>query len=84
MREDFEMHKKAKEAEHEAVKRRIEREKEEEEERAIAKLRAEMVHKSNPIKKYKNVEVQPSDKPVTYPMTPKFETDRRLRNKVRV
>lgn len=84
VREDFEMHKKAKEAEFEAVKRRIEKEKEEEEERAIAKLRAEMVHKSNPVKKYKNVEVQPSDKPVTHPMTPKFETDRRLRSKVRV
>lgn len=78
------MHKKSKEAEIEAVKRRIEKEKEEEEQMAIAKLRAEMVHKSNPVKKYTNVEVQPSDKPVTYAMSPKFETDRRLRSKVRV
>ncbi|XP_063441850.1 targeting protein for Xklp2 homolog isoform X2 [Mytilus trossulus] len=83
-REGFEMHKKSKEAEIEAVKRRIEKEKEEEEQMAIAKLRAEMVHKSNPVKKYTNVEVQPSDKPVTYAMSPKFETDRRLRSKVRV
>ncbi|VDI50138.1 targeting protein for Xklp2 [Mytilus galloprovincialis] len=84
-REGFEMHKKSKEAEIEAVKRRIEKEKEEEKNRmAIAKLRAEMVHKSNPVKKYTNVEVQPSDKPVTYAMSPKFETDRRLRSKVRV
>lgn len=78
------MHKKGKEAEIEAVKRRIEREKEEEEQRAIAKLRAEMVHKSNPIKKFKNVVVHPSEKPITNAISPMFETDRRLRNKVRV
>lgn len=84
VREDFEMHKKGKEAEIEAVKRRIEREKEDEEQKAIAKLRAEMVHKSNPIKKFKNVEVHPSEKPITHAISPKFETDRRLRNKVRV
>nr|XP_022335373.1 targeting protein for Xklp2 homolog isoform X2 [Crassostrea virginica] len=81
-RENFEMHKKAREAEIEAAKRQRERQKEEEEKAAVAKMRAEAVHKSQPIKRYKSVEVLPSDRPLTCAESPKFETDRRLRSKV--
>lgn len=81
-RENFEMHKKAREAEIEAAKRQRERQKEEEEKAHVAKMRAEAVHKSQPIKRYKSVEVLPSDRPLTYAESPKFETDRRLRSKV--
>ena len=45
-RENFEMHKKAREAEIEAAKRQRERQKEEEEKAYVAKVRAEAVHKS--------------------------------------
>lgn len=81
-RENFEMHKKAREAEIEAAKRQRERQREEEEKAHVAKMRAEAVHKSQPIKRYKSVEVLPSDRPLTYAESPKFETDRRLRSKV--
>lgn len=81
-RENFEMHKKAREAEIEAAKRQRERQKEEEEKAYVAKVRAEAVHKSQPIKRFKSVEVLPSDRPLTFAESPKFETDRRLRSKV--
>jgi targeting protein for Xklp2 len=76
------MYKKAREAEIEAAKRRRELEKEEEQKAAVAKMRAEAVHKSQPVKRYKSVEVLPSDRPLTFAESPKFETDRRLRSKV--
>ncbi|XP_009328560.1 PREDICTED: targeting protein for Xklp2 isoform X1 [Pygoscelis adeliae] len=47
--------------------RQEEREKEE-----VAKLRQEMVHKANPIRKYRSVEVKPSDQPLTIPKSPSF------------
>ncbi|XP_062592991.1 targeting protein for Xklp2 homolog [Saccostrea cucullata] len=81
-RENFEMYKKAREAQLEAAKREIERQKEEEEKAAVAKMRAEAVHKSQRIKRYKSVEVLPSDRPITIAESPNFETDRRLRSKV--
>ncbi|NXT45061.1 TPX2B protein, partial [Pelecanoides urinatrix] len=52
----------------EQVRQRQEaREKEE-----VAKLRQEMVHKANPIRKYRSVEVKPSDQPLTMPKSPNF------------
>ncbi|XP_072735497.1 targeting protein for Xklp2 isoform X4 [Ciconia boyciana] len=47
--------------------RQEEREKEE-----VAKLRQELVHKANPIRKYRSVEVKPSDQPLTMPKSPNF------------
>ncbi|NXH75555.1 TPX2 protein, partial [Hydrobates tethys] len=47
--------------------RREAREKEE-----VAKLRQELVHKANPIRKYRSVEVKPSDQPLTMPKSPNF------------
>ncbi|NXV90937.1 TPX2B protein, partial [Calonectris borealis] len=52
----------------EQVRQRQEaREKEE-----VAKLRQELVHKANPIRKYRSVEVKPSDQPLTMPKSPNF------------
>ncbi|XP_026718219.1 targeting protein for Xklp2 isoform X2 [Athene cunicularia] len=52
----------------EHLRRRLE----EYEKQKIAKLRQEMVHKANPIRKYRNVEVKPSDQPLTMPKSPNF------------
>ena len=79
-REQFEQHKKAREAELEAGYRQQEKRKEEEERAAVAKLRSEMTHKANPIKKYCPVEVRESGKPLTQPMSPRFSE--RLKSKV--
>ncbi|NWI19999.1 TPX2B protein, partial [Crypturellus soui] len=51
----------------EAKQRNEEREKEE-----VAKLRQELVHKANPIRKYRNVEVKPSEQTLTMPKSPNF------------
>uniref|UniRef100_A0A8C6Z8Q8 TPX2 microtubule nucleation factor n=2 Tax=Nothoprocta perdicaria TaxID=30464 RepID=A0A8C6Z8Q8_NOTPE len=51
----------------EARQRDEEREKEE-----LAKLRQELVHKANPIRKYRSVEVKPSEQPLTMPKSPNF------------
>ncbi|XP_036608312.1 targeting protein for Xklp2 isoform X2 [Trichosurus vulpecula] len=53
----------------EARQREEERKKEE-----LAKLRQELVHKANPIRRYQGVEVKPSDQPLTLPVSPKFST----------
>lgn len=83
-RENFEMTKKAKEVEIESIRRQRELEQHEEEKAAVAKLRLEMVHKSNPIRRYKAVETTMADKPLTAPISPQLLTNSRLRSKVRV
>ncbi|KAK2500757.1 hypothetical protein MC885_005849 [Smutsia gigantea] len=40
----------------------------------LARLRKELVHKANPIRKYQSVEVKSSDQPLTVPVSPKFST----------
>lgn len=81
-REDFELRKKEREAELEGQRRLREQRQKEEEEAAIAKLRAEMVHHPNPIRRYAPVVVKPSDKPLTEAESPRFSE--RLRAKVRL
>ncbi|XP_026580943.1 targeting protein for Xklp2-like, partial [Pseudonaja textilis] len=49
--------------------RRMEEERAKEER---AKLQEELVHKANPIRKYANVEIKPSDQPMTVPQSPNF------------
>ncbi|XP_021358329.1 targeting protein for Xklp2 homolog isoform X2 [Mizuhopecten yessoensis] len=83
-REVYEQRRKAHEAEAEALKRQREKHQEEQEKLAIAKLRAEMVPKPQPVKRFKTVEVLPSERQPTVPMSPKFSTDNRLRSNVRV
>ncbi|XP_020933756.1 targeting protein for Xklp2 isoform X2 [Sus scrofa] len=51
------------------------RQQEEEQQRQeLARLRKELVHKANPIRKYQSVEVKSSDQPLTMPVSPKFST----------
>ncbi|KAG8447264.1 hypothetical protein GDO86_014652 [Hymenochirus boettgeri] len=45
---------------------------EEQEKEEISKLRQELVHKAQPVRKYKTVEVKASDVPLTIPISPKF------------
>ncbi|XP_057557442.1 targeting protein for Xklp2 isoform X4 [Hippopotamus amphibius kiboko] len=40
----------------------------------LARLRKELVHKANPIRRYQGVEVKSSDQPLTVPVSPKFST----------
>ncbi|KAK7483069.1 hypothetical protein BaRGS_00025732 [Batillaria attramentaria] len=81
-REEFELRKKEREVELEGQRRQREQRQKEEEEAAIAKLRAEMVHRPNPIRRYAPVVVKPSDKPLTDAESPRFSD--RLRAKVRI
>lgn len=55
-------------------KRRLE---EEEENREVARLRQQTVHKAQPVHRFKNVVIQPSDKPLTMAESPKFSDRRR-------
>ncbi|GFR27428.1 targeting protein for Xklp2-B [Trichonephila clavata] len=55
---------------------------EEEHERLeLKKLRAEIVHKANPVRQFKPVEIKPSSMPLTQPISPEFQTEKRLRTK---
>lgn len=54
----------------EEIRQREEEQKKEE----VAKLRKELVHKANPIRKYSAVEVKSSDQPLTVPVSPNFST----------
>ena len=50
-----------------------ERELKAKEARELELLRQTLVHKANTIRHYKNLDVQPSDKPLTDPASPKFQ-----------
>nr|XP_045013157.1 targeting protein for Xklp2 isoform X2 [Jaculus jaculus] len=52
----------------------VRRREEEQEKEELAKLRKELVHKANPIRKYQAVEVKSSDQPLTVPVSPNFST----------
>ncbi|KAF8795144.1 Targeting protein for Xklp2 like protein [Argiope bruennichi] len=73
--------KKAEEREKERILQEQKRIQEEQERMELMKLRQELVHKANPIPEYKPVEIKPSDKPLTIPISPEFETDKRLKTK---
>nr|XP_031543847.1 targeting protein for Xklp2 [Vicugna pacos] len=47
---------------------------EEQQKEELARLRKELVHKANPIRRYQGVEVKSSDQPLTVPVSPKFST----------
>lgn len=69
---------KRKRAEFEAMKAQlleeIRQEEEEQEKEELARIRKTLVHKANPIRKYQSVEIKPSDKPLTVPISPSFST----------
>ncbi|NWV18137.1 TPX2B protein, partial [Origma solitaria] len=71
-RQEFEKQLADAEALRERNAERIRQQEEEREKEEVAKLRQEMVHKANPIRKYRSVEVKPSDQPLTMPKSPNF------------
>ena len=84
LREEYESKKKEQERLMEEELQERLKEQEEEEQRNVRVLRSQMVHHANPIRNYKAVEFTGSDKPVTVPKTPNFETTKRLGRSIRV
>lgn len=76
-REAFELEKKRKEADLESMKRQLEERRRLEEEEEVRRLRNEAVHKAQPVRSYKGIKIQPSDKPLTKPRSPQFSTKTR-------
>ena len=70
----YEMNKREKELQDEQLLLQREAEREEEEQRNIAMLRKQLVHKANPIRTYKQVAIAGSDKPLTLPESPAWNT----------
>ncbi|XP_055473955.1 targeting protein for Xklp2 isoform X1 [Psammomys obesus] len=52
----------------------VRQQEEEQQKEELARLRRELVHKANPIRKYSAVEVKSSELPLTVPVSPKFST----------
>ncbi|XP_077982460.1 targeting protein for Xklp2 homolog [Glandiceps talaboti] len=76
-REDFENFKKKKECD--LAEEKLNREKEimTMEKEAVRQLRNDMVHKPNPIRHFKEIQVIPSTVPLTAPISPQLRTSRR-------
>uniref|UniRef100_A0A8C5TW30 TPX2 microtubule nucleation factor n=1 Tax=Malurus cyaneus samueli TaxID=2593467 RepID=A0A8C5TW30_9PASS len=71
-RQEFEKRLADAEALRERYEEQIRQQQEEREREEVAKLRQEMVHKANPIRRYRSVEVKASDQPLTMPKSPNF------------
>ncbi|KAL8179764.1 UNVERIFIED_CONTAM: hypothetical protein K2H54_072465 [Gekko kuhli] len=71
-RQEFEKRLANVEAEKARAQEEAKRLEEEQERERLARLREELVHKANPIRRYQNVEVKPSDQPLTVPKSPDF------------
>ncbi|NXD86478.1 TPX2B protein, partial [Halcyon senegalensis] len=71
-RQEFEKRLADIEATKERYQEQVRQQQEEREKEEVAKLRQELVHKANPIRKYRSVEVKPSDQPLTMPKSPNF------------
>ncbi|KAM6052820.1 targeting protein for Xklp2 isoform 1-T1 [Theristicus caerulescens] len=71
-RQEFEKRLADAEAIRERYQEQVRQQQEEREKEEVAKLRQELVHKANPIRKYRSVEVKPSDQPLTMPKSPNF------------
>ena len=76
-REMYEMHKAEREKEEEEAKRQLEKEREEEENIYIRALRKNLVHKPNPIRKYRAIEIKPSEKEPTDAQSPQWQAKKR-------
>ena len=81
-REEYDMLRRNKEAELDAVRREREERHKYEENLEIQKMRKEAVHKAQPVRHYKTVEIQRGEKPVTIPNSPKFAYEERKRRKI--
>ncbi|NWR21351.1 TPX2B protein, partial [Emberiza fucata] len=71
-RQEFEKRLADAEALKERYEEQIRQEQEEREKEEVAKLRQEMVHKANPIRKYRSLEVKTNNQPLTVPKSPNF------------
>ncbi|NXI40518.1 TPX2 protein, partial [Galbula dea] len=71
-RQEFEKRLADTEAAKERYQEEVRQKQEEHEKEEVAKLRQELVHKANPIRKYRSIEVKPSDQPLTLPKSPNF------------
>ena len=81
-REVYEMHKEQREQEEEEARKELERIKEQEEKIYIRELRKQLVHKPNPIRKYRAVEIKHSDKELTDPRSPEWQSKKRKKLRV--
>merc|ERR1719361_1463462 len=81
-REEYDMLRRNKEAELDGVRREREERHKYEENLEIQKMRKEAVHKAQPVRHYKTVEIQRAEKPVTIPNSPKFAYEERKRRKI--
>ncbi|XP_046842645.1 targeting protein for Xklp2-like isoform X2 [Xenia sp. Carnegie-2017] len=77
--EELEMNKKEREQIDEELRRERDAQREKEEQEALVKLRQQLVHKAQPIHKYKNVKIKPSDKPLTEAQSPVWSEMKRRR-----
>ncbi|XP_041061093.1 targeting protein for Xklp2 isoform X1 [Carcharodon carcharias] len=77
-RAEFEMRKAEKESMREKFEEEKQKELEEREKEEIARLRQELVHKANPVRNYRKVEIKPSEQQLTVPHTPNFSDRFRL------
>ncbi|GCC38397.1 hypothetical protein chiPu_0016911 [Chiloscyllium punctatum] len=77
-RAEFEMRKAEKEIMREQFEEKKRKENEEREREETARLRQELVHKANPVRHYKKVEIKPSEQQLTVPHTPHFSDRFRL------
>ncbi|XP_018897899.1 uncharacterized protein [Bemisia tabaci] len=73
-REQFEITMKEREAQMEMALREREAERKRQEEREIAMMRQQAVHKAQPVPKVKPPQIKPSMKPLTNPVSPKFSS----------
>lgn len=81
-REIYEMHKAERELEEEEIRMQLQKEKEEEEKINLKILRKQLVHKPNPIRKYRSVEIKHSDKELTNPQSPDWQSKKRRKLRV--
>ena len=75
------MRRKNKEAELDAARRLLEERRRHDEELEVQRMRKEAVHKAQPVRHYKPINIQPTDKPVTLPMSPNFTYVERCKRK---
>eukprot|EP00090_Calanus_glacialis_P044282 TRINITY_DN7885_c0_g1_i1.p1 TRINITY_DN7885_c0_g1~~TRINITY_DN7885_c0_g1_i1.p1 ORF type:complete len:750 (-),score=309.01 TRINITY_DN7885_c0_g1_i1:165-2360(-) len=73
-REAFDLKVKQKEVDMEGAKREQDVRRKREDDEEVARLRKAAVHKAQPIRNYKPIEVKPSDKPLTFPSSPNFQS----------
>ena len=59
----------------------LEERRRQEEEEEVRRLRQEAVHKAQPIRSYAPIQILPSDRPITNPVSPKFSKLRSERHK---